>query len=154
MSAGWVNRSPPWTTRWPTACTDSTAMRESAMAASASSSARPIAASDPSDRQSTVRSKTGSIEGMSRTVAFSVAEPAFRTSTRRPLIGPGSVRPGPVADLGGVLAELTGVGTGAETGVDQVLSECGLRRSQARHPIDDIDGEMEPVEVVAHDHVE
>ena len=63
-------------------------------------------------------------------------------------------RPGPVADLGRVLAVLVGVGAGEQPPVDHLLAQGRRALAQARHPVDDIDDQPEAVEVVAHGHVE
>src|SRR5262245_12996755 len=100
--------------------------------------------------QPAVRSKVGSRPGDSRTVALSVAEPGFRTRIRN---GLGSL-PAPVADLRRVLAVLARVGSRSKPLVLEVLPQRRCVRAKPRHPVDDVHREMEPVEVVPHDHVE
>src|SRR6478752_1970612 len=70
-----------------------------------------------------VESDRGSVPGRSSTDALRFTEPGFRTRTRTD----GSVRdrPGPVADLGRILAVLARVGTCPQPLVGEVLAQGG-----------------------------
>src|SRR5450759_979017 len=64
------------------------------------------------------------------------------------------VRPGPVADFGGVLALGAGVGPGFGALVLHQLAYVTGPRGEARDSVDGGDHQMEAVQVVEHDHVE
>ncbi len=70
---------------------------------------------------------------------------------RAPTAGRG---PAPARDLGGVLALEAGVRASLDPPVDHQLANVARAGAEARHAVDDIDHEVEPVEVVEHDHVE
>src|SRR5215208_2326712 len=124
IATGSRKRVPPWTTRWATATTS--------------------AGADSSDA-------TGSLEPSGATAdSLRLVDPALTTRTTLTR----SVRPGPVADGGIVVAVLARVCAGAETRVLHLLAQpAGLAR-ESRHAVDHIEHEVEPVEVVEHDHVE
>src|ERR1700728_2371041 len=62
--------------------------------------------------------------------------------------------PAPLVDLGWILAVLAAVATGFEAGVDHLLTEGRGLGFEAGNPVQHIDDEMEPIEVVEHHHVE
>src|SRR6476619_6829957 len=62
--------------------------------------------------------------------------------------------PGPAGDLGIVLAVLAGVGAGEQAAVEHLLAQPGRPAGQPGYPVDHVDDEPEPVEVVEHHHVE
>ena len=72
---------------------------------------------------------------------------------RRPRVDDEDVQR-PVADLGVVVAVLARPRPRLEPPVDHLLPEVRGPRRQAGHAVDHVDDEVEPVEVVEHDHVE
>ena len=64
------------------------------------------------------------------------------------------MRPGPAADLRVVLAVLARIRARLQSPLDELLAKPGGLGSEPRHPVDDVDGEVEAVEIVEHDHVE
>src|SRR5205085_1007342 len=105
---------PPWTTRCPTAST-------------------PTASSNIAIGRSRSASST--------TLSLRLVEPALtqRTSVRtRP-----SVRPGPVADLRVVVPVCARVRAGGEAPLLHLLPQVGGAVGEARHPVDDVDHEVE-----------
>ena len=147
------NRAPPWTTRYPTASIDAASIprRGHLGERGVDGPSRVPRRPRPAD-QSTVRRTAAVRSGGSRTVALSVADPGFRTRTRTADRRPTTARSSRGSRR--VLAELARVGGGAQPRVDQVLAERGRAGLEAGHPVDDVHDEVEPVEVVAHDHVE
>src|SRR5262245_57400756 len=83
-----------------------------------------------------------------------VLEPACTTRMRmRGSPGP-SVRPGPGPYLRQILAILPGPRPVLGSLVLHELPDSSRPRPETRHPVDDVDHQMEPVHVVHHDHVE
>src|SRR6476661_6044103 len=125
-TTGVRKRSPPCTILWATAATSS-----GACSIESSGSEAPLL--------STVESLT-------------LVEPAFTTRTR--LMPCVSALPGPVADRRVVLAVLSRVRASTQAGVVHLLADVAGPAAEPRHPVDHVDDEMEPVEVVQHHHVE
>src|SRR5579883_3402035 len=130
-------RVPPCTIRWPTA---STSPSRAMAALSSPASRRPPGASS-----SSWASRRSSAE---TTDSLRLLEPALTASTRT------SVGPGPVPDRRRVLAVGPGVGPGGQALVGHLLAQAGLAGAQAGHPVDHVHDQVEPVQVVEHDHVE
>src|SRR5688572_27281089 len=84
------------------------------------------------------------------TWSFRLVEPALTTRTAPTY----SERPGPVADLGFVVAVLARVDTGPQPPIHQLLPELRGPRTEAGDAIDHVHDEVEAVEVVEHDDVE
>src|SRR4030081_474476 len=84
-------------------------------------------------------------------LTFSELEPALTTRT---FTGPGSMWPGPVADVGGIVADFAGVLPVPHPLVLHELADGRGLRSQPVHAVDHVHDEMEAVEVVEHHHVE
>ena len=133
MTTGSTKRSPPCTTRCPTA-----------------SAARP-------------RSSTAVDSSASTTWSLRLVEPALTVRTARrqpgarapPTGAPPALRPAsPVADLGPVVADLAGVRAVAQPLVDHVLPDVRGALAESWDAVDHVDHEVEAVEVVQHDHVE
>src|SRR5690349_10925172 len=82
--------------------------------------------------------------------SFTLLDPALTTRTRMP----SGTRPRPVADLGGVVADLARVAPQPQALVDHLLAEPGRTRTESRRPVDHVDDEVEAVHVVEHHHVE
>src|SRR4051794_11024796 len=70
-------------------------------------------------------------------LTFSELEPAFRTRTRKPLIGPD-----PADDLGRVLPVVARVLPAAQTVVDHLLAYARGLGAERRGPVDDVDHEV------------
>ena len=140
-ATGATNSVPPWTMRWPTA---SIGPARSSSVASASSSTCPRGARRLRREEEPVVRRRGR-------ASLRLLEPALTTRMRIHGLGVG---PGPVADLGRILAVCAGVGAAAEPLVDHSLPQLGRVRAEARDAVDHVDHEVEAVEVVEHDHVE
>src|SRR5690606_32067102 len=150
MPISWPSPPPPCST--PTSA--STANRRRA-------SGRPSTTTWPDAR----REPTASTATRSRTSASTrspngpgslATRPATTSRTRSDPSGTASAsrRPAPVADLGRVLAVLVRVDAGVEATVPQAVGQATGALEQPRHPLEHVEGEVEPVEVVASDHVE
>src|SRR5579859_1511118 len=130
-------RLPPCTTRWPTASTPS---RPRTAPSSSASSKRPPTA---------LNSCSATVESSSTRLTFSDDEPALTTSTLKRLI-----RPHPVQDVGWVLAVVARVLAVAQALVVHPLTDVRGLRPESGHAVDHVHDQVEPVEVVEHDHVE
>src|SRR5674476_670762 len=87
----------------------------------------------------------------SSTRSFRLLDPALTTRMR--IGSSGSVRPGPGPDLGRVLALHARVRPRHQAPVDHQLANVRGPWPQARHAVNHVHHEVEPVEVVEHDHV-
>src|SRR5205823_912160 len=83
--------------------------------------------------------------------SFRLVEPALTTRTR---LTRRSVLPGPAAHDRVVFAVLAGVCARAEASILHLLTDVSRPASESRNAVDHVDDEMEPIEVVQHDHVE
>src|SRR2546423_15488758 len=102
----------------------------------------------PSQRSTSWSASTSS-SGPSRR-SLRLEEPALTTRTRTRRLP----APGPVANLGQILAVLARPGPGDHAFVGHVLAEPGSPLAEVRHAIDHVHHQMEAVEVVEHHHVE
>src|SRR5262249_59666400 len=84
-----------------------------------------------------------------KTENFRLDEPALRTRSAA-ATGPVSVGPGPVDDLRTVDAVLVCVTQVVEDGVLHLLLQMCPLRAELRHPIDDVDDQVEPRDLVEH----
>src|SRR5690348_10391120 len=105
----------------------------------------PTASIPSSPSRSTSASTTSS---PSRTESLRLLDPALTTRILN------LVRPDPVAHRGRVLAADARKGAALDTRVLHALPEGGGARAERRDAVDDVHHEMEPIEVVEHDHVE
>src|SRR5690554_5460070 len=85
---------------------------------------------------------------LSRTRSFNVAEPALTTSTRT------SAGPGPVAHLWQIVAVLSRPLPVDDSLVDHHLADGRGATAQVRHAVDHGHHQVEPVDLVEHQHVE
>src|SRR5690348_672017 len=65
-----------------------------------------------------------------------------------------SIRTGPAAGIGHVLAVLANILAVLDQAVEAMLLDGGRGRRKSRHAVDDFDRQMETVKLVEHDHVE
>src|SRR5450755_3413056 len=66
---------------------------------------------------------------------------------------PGLFFPPPVGDLWRILAVLAPVASGVEAGINHLLAQGSGARLQPRYPVEHVNDEVKPVEVVEHHHV-
>src|SRR5438309_3514132 len=83
----------------------------------------------------------------STTESFRLVEPALTTRTAL-------IRPDPVADLRIVLAVLARVGACADSAVAHLLAQPARGFGKPGDAVDHVHDQVEPIEVVQHDHVE
>src|SRR5580658_2811519 len=66
----------------------------------------------------------------------------------------GPFQPTPTGDLGWVLTVHSPIATSVQSSVNHLLAQCRRGGFEAGDPIEHVNDEMEPVEVVEHHHVE
>ena len=152
-SVGAVNRSPPWTTRWPTA----------SIGAPAGAQRRPPRPRRPSPASAS-RGRAPADRPIERPGASGRAARCTRRLERR------RTRVQDEDAHGCVVASVRPASSrGSPPGPRRARGRRRARRSRSSsrcwrsdaaceprpgHPVDDVDDQVEPVEVVAHDHVE
>src|SRR3954453_20591364 len=145
MSTGSRKGVPPCTRRWAAASNEVSARASSAFLRAADLSGARVA----SEPQSACALASDSRVPTSIALTLSELEPALMTRTRV-IRGAASVRPGPVRDLGRVLALRAGMGGGRQTRVDHLLAESGRALAETRNTIDHVNDQVEAVDVVTH----